>query len=79
MGAYILNGKTYLEVSGFDDRSNKRSIIYLIDPKSPVGVKEVARTKSANAEKTYNAAGVQVAKDAKGLVITNNGMKYINR
>lgn len=71
---YVLNGKTYLEVY-----SASGSIIYLIDPKSPDGVKEVARTKSANAEKTYNAAGVQVAKDAKGLVVTDNGMKYINR
>lgn len=77
--AYRVNGKTYLECYSWAGGIRRGSIIYLITPDSPDGVKEVARTKPTEVTKTYNAAGVQVNKDTKGLVITDNGMKYLNR
>ncbi len=78
---YRLNGKQYIKSSVIIKEGSEYyyvHILYLINP-SGTGVQEVARTKPVKVEKYYNAAGVQVDKDAKGIVITDGGKKYINQ
>lgn len=75
---YQLNGKKYMQLPVSDDGSHYDYVLYLLGD-SGTGVQEVARTKPVKVEKYYNAAGVQVDKDAKGIVITDGGKKYINQ
>lgn len=75
---YILNGKKYMKLPVSDDGKHYTYVLYQLTD-SGTGVQEVARTKPVKVEKYYNAAGVQVDKDAKGIVITDGGKKYINQ
>ncbi len=75
---YQLNGKKYMELPILDGENGYVKVLYLLGD-SGTGVQEIARTKPVKVEKYYNAAGVQVDKDAKGIVITDGGKKYINQ
>lgn len=78
---YRLNGKQYINSPVVIHEGSEYyhvNVLYLINP-SGTGVQEVARTKPVKVEKYYNAAGVQVDKNAKGIVITDDGKKYINQ
>lgn len=76
---YKLNGKMLFESQDLiDDRGNYSYGLYLFDPET-TGISEVARSQSAPSDIFYNAAGIQVSKNAKGLVIQKDGRKFINR
>lgn len=78
---YRLNGKQYIRSSVYINEGSEYylvGILYLLNP-SGTSVQEIARTKPVKVEKYYNAAGVQVDKNAKGIVITDDGKKYINQ
>lgn len=75
---YQLNGKKYIELPVSDGENGYVNVLYLLGD-SGTSVQEIARTKPVKVEKYYNAAGVQVDKNAKGIVITDDRKKYINQ
>ena len=76
---YRANGKTYIENSEYLRNSkNIQYVIYQLD-KTDTGITELARTQAVKSAKTFNMAGMQVGKNAKGLVIQQGGKKYFNK
>lgn len=75
---YRVNGKTYIENYEYQGNGDGEYVIYVID-KTGTGITELARTNAVKSRKTFNMAGVQVSKDAKGIVIQQGGRKYINK
>ena len=75
---YRANGKTY--ISNYESQGNGlgQYVIYLLD-KTDTGITELARTQVVKSAKTFNMAGMLVGKNAKGLVIQQDGKKYFNK
>ena len=75
---YRANGKTY--ISNYESQGNGlgQYVIYLLD-KTDTGITELARTQAVKSVKTFNMAGMQVGKNAKGIVIQQGGKKYFNK
>ena len=75
---YRANGKTF--ISNYESQGNGlgQYVIYLLD-KTDTGITELARTQVVKSAKTFNMAGMQVGKNAKGLVIQQGGKKYFNK
>ena len=75
---YRANGKTF--ISNYESQGNGlgQYVIYLLD-KTDTGITELARTQAVKSAKTFNMAGMQVGKNAKGLVIQQGGKKYFNK
>ena len=75
---YRANGKTY--ISNYESQGSGlgQYVIYLLD-KTDTGITELARTQAVKSAKTFNMAGMQVGKNAKGLVIQQGGKKYFNK
>lgn len=69
------NDKLYMAT--YDDNQNAY-VIYSID-NTTSSITELARTNRAKAPKTFNMQGMQVNKNAKGLVIQQSGVKYLNK
>ena len=77
-GIYRVNGKTYIESYESQGNGQGQYVIYLLD-NTGTGITELARTNAVKSGKTFNMAGMQVSKDAKGIVIQQGGKKYINK
>lgn len=75
---YRANGKTF--ISNYESQGSGlgQYVIYLLD-KTDTGITELARTQAVKSAKTFNMAGMQVGKNAKGLVIQQGGKKYFNK
>ena len=75
---YRANGKTY--ISNYESQGSGlgQYVIYLLD-KTDTGITELARTQTVKSAKTFNMAGMQVGKNAKGIVIQQGGRKYFNK
>lgn len=75
---YRANGKTY--IGNYESQGNGlgQYVIYLLD-KTDTGITELARTQTVKSAKTFNMAGMQVGKNAKGIVIQQGGKKYFNK
>ena len=75
---YRANGKTF--ISNYESQGNGlgQYVIYLLD-KTDTGITELARTQAVKSAKTFNMAGMQVGKNAKGIVIQQGGKKYFNK
>ena len=75
---YRANGKTYFGTEEYLGNSLYQYVIYLID-KTDTSITELARTQAVKFAKTFNMAGMQVGKNAKGIVIQQGGKKYFNK
>ena len=75
---YRANGKTY--ISNYESQGSGlgQYVIYLLD-KTDTSITELARTQAVKSAKTFNMAGMQVGKNAKGIVIQQGGKKYFNK
>lgn len=79
MVIHRLNGKTYLSCYTYSPNEDSYYVLYLLD-ETGTGITELARTKAVKgAPKFFNTQGVQVNKDAKGIVIQQGGAKYLNK
>lgn len=72
-----LDGKLYMTVNTAKD-GQKQTIIYSVDNVN-TSITELARTTPVKARKLFNSLGMQVGKNAKGLVIQQGGIKYFNK
>ena len=72
-----LDGKLYMTVNT-DKDGQKQTIIYGVDNVN-TSITELARTTPVKARKLFNSLGMQVGKNAKGLVIQQGGIKYVNK
>ena len=72
------NGKTYISNYESQGIGLGQYVIYLLD-KTDTGITELARTQAVKSAKTFNMAGMQVGKNAKGIVIQQGGKKYFNK
>ena len=75
---YRANGKTYISNYESQGIGLGQYVIYQLD-KTDTGITELARTQVVKSAKTFNMAGMQVGKNAKGLVIQQCGKKYFNK
>ena len=75
---YRANGKTYICTEEYLGNNNRQYVIYLLD-KTDTSITELARTQMVKSAKTFNMAGMQVGKNAKGIVIQQGGKKYFNK
>lgn len=71
------DGKLYMMVDAYNN-GKEQTIIYSVDNVN-TSITELARTNAVKSRKTFNMAGMQVSKDAKGIVIQQGGKKYINK
>lgn len=72
-----LDGKLYMTVNTAKD-DQEQTIIYSVDNVN-TSITELARTTPVKARKLFNSLGMQVGKNAKGLVIQQGGIKYVNK
>lgn len=72
-----LDGKLYMTVNTSND-GLEQTIIYSVDNVN-TSITELARTTPVKARKLFNSLGMQVNKNAKGLMIQQGGIKYINK
>jgi len=72
-----VDGKLYMMVDNYKN-GKEQTIIYSVDNVN-TSITELARTNAVKSRKTFNVAGMQVGKDAKGIVIQQGGKKYINK
>ena len=72
-----LDGKLYMTVNT-DKDGQEQTIIYGVDNVN-TSITELARTTPVKARKLFNSLGMQVSKNAKGLVIQQGGIKYFNK
>ena len=72
-----LDGKLYMTVNT-DKDGQEQTIIYGVDNVN-TSITELARTTPVKARKLFNSLGMQVGKNAKGLVIQQGGIKYFNK
>lgn len=72
-----LDGKLYMTVNTAKD-GQEQTIIYGVDNVN-TSITELARTPPVKARKLFNSLGMQVGKNAKGLVIQQGGIKYVNK
>lgn len=72
-----LDGKLYMTVNTAKD-GLEQTIIYSVDNVN-TSITELARTTPVKARKLFNSLGMQVGKNAKGLVIQQGGIKYVNK
>lgn len=72
-----LDGKLYMTVNTAKD-GQEQTIIYGVDNVN-TSITELARTTPVKARKLFNSLGMQVGKNAKGLVIQQGGIKYVNK
>lgn len=72
------NGKTYISNYESQGIGLGQYVIYQLD-KTDTGITELARTQAVKSAKTFNMAGMQVGKNAKGIVIQQGGKKYFNK
>lgn len=72
-----LDGKLYMTVNTAKD-GQEQTIIYSVDNVN-TSITELARTTPVKARKLFNSLGMQVGKNAKGLVIQQGGIKYFNK
>ena len=72
------NGKTYISNYESQGIGLGQYVIYQLD-KTDTGITELARTQVVKSAKTFNMAGMQVGKNAKGIVIQQGGKKYFNK
>lgn len=72
-----LDGKLYMTVNTAKD-GQEQTIIYSVDNVN-TSITELARTTPVKARKLFNSLGMQVSKNAKGLVIQQGGIKYFNK
>ena len=72
-----LDGKLYMTVNT-DKDGQEQTIIYGVDNVN-TSITELARTTPVKARKLFNSLGMQVSKNAKGLVIQQGGIKYVNK
>lgn len=72
-----VDGKLYMMVDNYKN-GREQTIIYSVDNVN-TSITELARTNAVKSRKTFNMAGMQVSKDAKGIVIQQGGKKYINK
>ena len=75
--AFKIDGKLYMSVEVYKD-GEYQTIIYGVDNVN-TSITELARTTPVAAKKFFNTQGVQVNKDAKGIVIQKGGAKYLNK
>ena len=75
---YRANGKTYISNYESQGIGLGQYVIYQLD-KTDTGITELARTQVVKSAKTFNMAGMQVGKNAKGIVIQQGGKKYFNK
>ena len=75
---YRANGKTFFGNYEIQGNGLGQYVIYLLD-KTDTGITELARTQAVKSAKTFNMAGMQVGKNAKGFVIQQGGKKYFNK
>ena len=75
---YRANGKTFFGNYEIQGNGLGQYVIYLLD-KTDTGITELARTQAVKSAKTFNMAGMQVGKNAKGIVIQQGGKKYFNK
>lgn len=75
---YRANGKTFISNYEIQGNGLGQYVIYLLD-KTDTGITELARTQVVKSAKTFNMAGMQVGKNAKGIVIQQGGKKYFNK
>ena len=75
---YRANGKTFFSNYEIQGNGLGQYVIYLLD-KTDTGITELARTQVVKSAKTFNMAGMQVGKNAKGIVIQQGGKKYFNK
>lgn len=72
-----LDGKLYMTVNTAKD-GQEQTIIYSVDNVN-TSITELARTTPVKTRKLFNSLGMQVGKNAKGLVIQQGGIKYFNK
>lgn len=72
-----LDGKLYMTVNTAKD-GQEQTIIYSVDNVN-TSITELVRTTPVKARKLFNSLGMQVGKNAKGLVIQQGGIKYVNK
>ncbi len=72
-----VDGKLYMMVDSYKDGQNQ-TIIYSVDNVN-TSITELARTNAVKSLKTFNTSGMQVRKNAKGIVIQQDGKKYFNK
>lgn len=72
-----LDGKLYMTVNTAKD-GQEQTIIYSVDNVN-TSITELARTTPVKARKLFSSLGMQVGKNAKGLVIQQGGIKYFNK
>lgn len=72
-----LDGKLYMTVNTAKD-GQEQTIIYSVDNVN-TSITELACTTPVKARKLFNSLGMQVSKNAKGLVIQQGGIKYFNK
>ncbi len=77
LGLNKVDGKLYMTVSAYEN-GEEQTIIYSVDSTN-TSITELTRTKAVKSAKTFNLAGMQVDKNAKGVVIQQGGKKYINQ
>lgn len=75
---YRANGKTFISNYESQGIGLGQYVIYQLD-KTDTGITELARTQAVKSAKTFNMAGMQVGKNAKGIVIQQGGKKYFNK
>ena len=74
---YKVDGKIYMSAEVYKD-GKYQTIIYSVDNVN-TGITELARTTPVAAKKFFNTQGMQVDKNAKGIVIQKGGAKYFNK
>lgn len=74
---FKVDGKLYMSVEVYKDGKDQ-TIIYGVDNVN-TSITELARTTPVAAKKFFNTQGVQVSKDAKGIVIQKGGAKFLNK
>ena len=75
---YRANDKTFISNYESQGIGLGQYVIYQLD-KTDTGITELARTQVVKSAKTFNMAGMQVGKNAKGIVIQQGGKKYFNK
>ena len=73
-----VDGKLYMMVVSYVN-GQEQTIIYSVDNDVNTSITELARTNAVKSTKTFNMSGMQVSKNAKGIVIQQGGKKYLNR
>lgn len=75
---FKIDGKLYLSTEEMMPNGFRQTVIYSVDDVN-TSITELARTTPVAAKKFFNTQGIEVSKDAKGIVIQKDGVKYMNK